>query len=72
MERIFFDYGIEICKENDKFYLIFDDGGIVAHYANIEISKEHAEYAMKGSKEAGEIIIHYQQIEDNKRKKSKL
>ncbi|MEH7346827.1 hypothetical protein V7122_23640 [Bacillus sp. JJ1532] len=70
MERIFFDYGIEICKENEKFYLIFDDGGIVAHFANIEISKEHAEYAMKGPKEASEIILHYQRIADKKRKAS--
>jgi len=27
---------LEICKEDDKFYLIFVDGGIVAHFAKIK------------------------------------
>lgn len=72
MERIFFNYGIEICKENEKFFLIFDDGEIVAHFANIEISKEHAEQAMKGPNEASAVILYYQQIEERKRKASKL
>mgnify|MGYP001224214944 CR=1 FL=1 len=69
MERIFFDYGIEICFEDSKYYLIFDDGGIVSHLTNFEILKEHAEQAMKSPKDAGEVILHYQRIRDKERKK---
>lgn len=68
MERIFLDYGIEICEEKGKYYLIFDDGGIVSHIANIEISKDDVERAIKSPAEAGEVILHYQRIEDRKRK----
>lgn len=67
MDRIFFDYGIEICIEERKYYLIFDDGGIVSHFAKLEISKEHAEEAMKSSKDASNVILHYQRIMDRNR-----
>jgi len=67
MERIFFDYGIEILIENERYYLIFDDGGIVVHYTTIEVDKHHANQAMKSPKDAGEMILHYQR-EMEKRK----
>ncbi len=70
MKRVLIDYGIEICEEDSKYYLIFDDGGIVSHYASIEISKDDAHRAMKSASEAGEVILHYQIIEDQKKRRT--
>lgn len=69
MERLFFDYGVEICFENSKYYLIFDAGGVVSHLTKFEISEEHVEQVMKSPKDAGEVILHYQRIRDQERKK---
>ena len=68
MERVFFDYGVEICREKGQFYMIFDNGRMASRLETVEISEGHANCAMKGPKEAGEIILHYLRIEDRKRK----
>jgi len=58
-ERIFCDYGIEIRKKDDKYYLIYDDGGFACHFSYIEISQEYAEKAMVSPKMASEVILRY-------------
>ena len=60
MKRIFFDYGFDICEEDSKYYLIFDDGEIVSHFTIIEISKNDVDKAMRSSSDAGEVILQYQ------------
>ena len=60
MEKIFIGHGIEIFKEGQKFFLLYDAGEISDRMEKIEISKEEVIEAQKGSMEAYNIIIKYQ------------
>ncbi|MBM6617089.1 hypothetical protein [Bacillus suaedaesalsae] len=68
MEVIFFDYGIEISLENGRYYLNFDEGGLVSRFRTIEITHEEAEKAKRSPKDAYEVIISFQ----NKERKEKM
>lgn len=60
MRIIFTGHGIEIGKEENDYYLIYDAGEISDRMEKIKISEQEAKLAMKGSMEAYEIIIKYQ------------
>jgi len=57
MEKIFSDYGIEICKGDGKYFLRYDSGEIVARLEDIEISEEDALRAQLSEKDAYWVII---------------
>ena len=63
MKSIFSDYGIEISKENGRYFLNYDEGELVPRFRTIEISREEAEKARKSPKDAYEVIITFQNKE---------
>lgn len=60
MEKIFTGHGIEIIKRNNNYYLIYDAGEICDRMEQIKITEEEVVEAQKGSMEAYNIIIKYQ------------
>lgn len=57
MELIFNNYGIEIFRENDKYFIRMDSGELVSRTLEFEVSKEEAEKAHLGEKEAYEVCM---------------
>ena len=45
--EIFEERGIKILRDDEKYYLGFEDGGHMSRYWEIEISKEDAERVMQ-------------------------
>jgi hypothetical protein len=60
MEIIFIGHGVEISKQNDKYYLTYDAGEISDRIDTIQITSEEARKAQQGSMEVYKIIIKYQ------------
>lgn len=60
MEKIFTGNGIEIFKQNDSYFLIYDAGEISDKMKKIQITEEEAELAQKSSMDAYNVIIKYQ------------
>lgn len=60
MEKIFTGNGIEIFKQNDIYFLIYDAGEISDKMKKIQITEEEAELAQKSSMDAYNVIIKYQ------------
>lgn len=60
MQIIFKDYGIQIIKSRDKYYIQYESGEIATRTETIEISKEDAENAKVSPNEAYKIVIKYQ------------
>ncbi|MDE6568988.1 MAG: hypothetical protein K2K70_14885 [Lachnospiraceae bacterium] len=58
--EIFVGNGIEIVKRDNNFYLIYDAGEICDRMEEIKITEEEAEIAQRGSMDAYNIIIKYQ------------
>ena len=64
MELIFSGYGVDICKEADRYFLTYDAGGIVIHYKTIEISEAEALRARESDAGAHQVVLHHQNIEE--------
>jgi hypothetical protein len=60
MEKIFDDYGIEVLKEEGKYYIKYDAGEIVQKIDEIEVSEEDAKLAQRSSEDAYVVILKYQ------------
>lgn len=60
MDVIFSDYGIETKKEDERYYLNYDEGELVPEFRTIEISYAKVEKAMLGPEDAYEVIIAFQ------------
>ena len=60
MQSIFFDYGIEILTNGLRYFIRYDDGEIVEHFNEVEVSQTDAMIAQKGPQEAYKIILKYQ------------
>ena len=60
MRIIFNDYGIQIIKDRDKYYIQYEYGEIATRMETIEISEEDAENAKVSPNEAYRIVIKYQ------------
>ncbi len=63
MELIFSGYGVEIHKQEERYFLTFDAGEIVDEYKTFEISQEEAVRAQQSGEDAYRIIIHHQNVE---------
>jgi len=63
MGVIFSDYGIEVSVENGKYFMNFDEGGLVPKFRTIEITLEEVEKAKLSSNDAYEVIIAFQNRE---------
>ena len=57
---IFEDYGIEIILRENRYFIKYDAGELLIKYEEIEITKEEADRAQQGEKNAYEVIIWYQ------------
>lgn len=68
MSVIFSDYGIEISKEDGRYFLNFDEGELVPMFRTIEVTYEEAEKAKLSPKDAYEVIIAFQ----NKERRNKM
>ena len=66
MKVIFVGHGIEISKQDDKYYLTYDAGEISDRIETIKITSEEAIQAQQGSMAAYNIIIKYQNEAINK------
>ncbi len=64
MELIFSGYGVEIHKQEERYFLTFDAGGIVDEYKTFEITQDEAMRAQESGEDADRIIIHHRNIED--------
>ena len=60
--KIFEDYGIEILKRFDKYYLRVDSGGIASRLTEAEISLDDAILAQKSPQAAYDVITKYDKI----------
>lgn len=69
MKVTFSEYGIVIGEENGRYYLNFDEGGIVSYFRTIEITMEEACKAQLSPQDAYEVIIGYQNREKRNKKK---
>lgn len=56
-EIIFNDYGIKVCRQNEKYFIAYDSGEIASKQKMIEVSKEDAERAQKSEKEAYQVLL---------------
>ena len=59
-EIVFSDFGIDIVKRFEKFYLRYDAGELVVKMAEIEISKEECTKAQISEQDAYEVILAHQ------------
>lgn len=59
MEQIYNDYGIEVFKEDNKYFLRYDAGELVVQMNTIEITKEEAKQIQlqKSSEELYQYLI---------------
>jgi len=71
MEVIFTGYNIEISKENEKYYLTFDEGRFAIKYRTIEITKEEALKAQESAEASYQVVIDFQNKELNLKKQGK-
>ena len=62
MKLLFNDYGIEIFQHEEKYFIRYDAGEIVTKMDEIEISRQDAENAQKGSNCAYDVIIKHQNM----------
>ncbi|AUX95365.1 hypothetical protein [Mixta gaviniae] len=60
---IFTKYGIDIIKDEEKYYIKYDSGDLSGKEKESEISEEEALKAMVGPQEAYEVIIETQNRE---------
>ncbi len=63
MELIFSGYGVEIHKQEGRYFLTFDAGGIVDEYKTFEITQDEAMRAQESGEDADWVINHYKNIE---------
>lgn len=59
MEKIMEDEGIELYRNNNKYYLRYDAGELMIKMKNIEISAEEAKNVISNPDSAYHIIIGY-------------
>lgn len=59
MEKIMEDEGIELYKNNNKYYLRYDAGELMIKMKNLEISEEEAKNVINNPDSAYNIIIAY-------------
>lgn len=71
MSIIFSDYGIEISKENGRYFLNFDEGELVPKFRTIEVTFEEVEKAKLSPKDAYEVIISFQNRERREKMNNK-
>ncbi|NMC56634.1 MAG: hypothetical protein GYA50_05385 [Eubacteriaceae bacterium] len=62
MEKIFDDYGIEIIKNEDKYIIKVDSGGLLSKIDEIEVSEEDGIKAQQGPQMATEVLIKYKNL----------
>ena len=57
-EKIFEDFGCEIYKENEKFFICYDSGESAgSRRVSVDISADEARKAMLSEKDAYEVIL---------------
>lgn len=56
-ESIFEDFGIEIVKRNQHYYVQFDAGELAVVMVEAEITEDEANKAMLSEKDAYEVLI---------------
>lgn len=54
---VFSDFGIEIIRRNDLFFIRYDSGGMVSRQIEEEISAEDAATAQKGESYAYAVLL---------------
>ena len=59
MEKIMENEGIELYKNNNKYYLRYDAGELMIKIKNLEISEEEAKNVINNPDSAYNIIIAY-------------
>lgn len=57
METIFSDYGVEILRNDEKYFIKYDSGEIASIQKMIEVKKEDAERAQKSENDAYQVIL---------------
>lgn len=56
-EAVFSGFGIEIFKRDGRYFVRWDDGEIVVHMCEDEISEEEVAKARKSDKDACEVLL---------------
>lgn len=56
-ERIFSDFGIEIFKRGERYFVRYDAGEIVVQLREDEITAEEAAKAQESEKSAYEVLL---------------
>lgn len=56
-ELIFTDYGIDIVKKNDDYYIRYDDGTVAMFEKESKITFDEAMKAQKSENDAYEVIM---------------
>ncbi|UOO38267.1 hypothetical protein IZU99_03150 [Oscillospiraceae bacterium CM] len=59
MQKIMEDEGIELYKDNSKYYLRYDSGELMIKMKNLEISAEEAKNVVNNPDSAYNIILSY-------------
>jgi hypothetical protein len=56
-ETVFSGFGVEIVKRDGRYFARYDDGDIVAHLREDEISEEEVAKAQKSERDAYEVLL---------------
>ena len=59
-ERIFCDYGIEIFKRDDRFFIRYDAGEVVVRLEEVEVSEQEALKAQKSESDAYHVLLKHE------------